>query len=226
MPLFLDDMDYTAFARRLAWSPDGTFLLTPGSQMIAEKQESAIGETTRHVCYGFLKAQINKPAFMLPGMDDPVTAIRFHPRLFSRREGRSALIDLPYTMLYALATSSALMIYCTDSTKPQAIIKQPHLDTVNDLTWAEDGAKAVLVSASSDGFCSLVDVDLAALGLAPAAESDVPEELREYYTSRNAVGFEASVDAIKREMAGKNCTFVNVGFRSKKNQKDVTMIAC
>ena len=56
MPLFLDDMDYTAFARRLAWSPDGTFLLTPGSQMIAEKQESVIGETTRHVCYGFLKA--------------------------------------------------------------------------------------------------------------------------------------------------------------------------
>lgn len=85
MPLFLDDMDYTAFARRLAWSPDGTFLLTPGSQYIAEKQESVIGESTPHVCYGFLKAQINKPAFVLPGMDDTVTAIRFHPRLFARR---------------------------------------------------------------------------------------------------------------------------------------------
>ena len=56
MPLFLDDMDYTAFARRLAWSPDGTFLLTPGSQYIAEKQESVIGESTPHVCYGFRKA--------------------------------------------------------------------------------------------------------------------------------------------------------------------------
>lgn len=48
MPLFLDDMDYTAFARRLAWSPDGTFLLTPASLCVADKQE--------HVCYGFLKA--------------------------------------------------------------------------------------------------------------------------------------------------------------------------
>ena len=29
--MFLDDTEYTSFVRRLAWSPDGTFMLTPGS---------------------------------------------------------------------------------------------------------------------------------------------------------------------------------------------------
>ena len=29
--LFLDDTEYQSFIRRLAWSPDGQFLLTPGS---------------------------------------------------------------------------------------------------------------------------------------------------------------------------------------------------
>ena len=55
--------------------------------------------------YGFLKAQLNKPAFMLPGMDESVTAIRFHPRLFTRRQEKTGLLDLPYSMLIALATS-------------------------------------------------------------------------------------------------------------------------
>ena len=130
--------------------------------------------------------------------------------------------------MFALATSSALYVYCTDSIKPEAVVPNVHLDTVNDLTWAEDGKKAVLLAASSDGFCSMVDVDLNSpkIGLFPAAESDVPEELRDYYTSRNTVGFEASVDAIKKELAGKNCSFVSIGFRSKKNQQDVTMNAC
>ena len=212
MPLFLDDMDYTAFARRLAWSPDGTFLLTPASQLVGEKQE--------HVCYGFLKAQINKPAFMLPGMNESVTAIRFHPRLFSRRSETTALLDLPYTMLFALATNSSLLVYSSDSAKPIGIIKQPHLDTINDLSWAEDGGKAVLVAASSDGFCSLVDVDLGALKLSPIADDQIPEELKTYYQSRSLVTFEATVDAIKKELTGKSSTFVKVGFRCK-NREDV-----
>ena len=29
--LFLDDTEYQSFVRRLAWSPDGSFMLTPGS---------------------------------------------------------------------------------------------------------------------------------------------------------------------------------------------------
>lgn len=29
--LFLDDLEYQAFTRRLSWSPDGSILLTPAS---------------------------------------------------------------------------------------------------------------------------------------------------------------------------------------------------
>lgn len=157
-------------------------------------------------------------------MDETVTAIRFHPRLFSRRTEQTALLDLPYSMIFALASSSSLLVYCTDSAKPLGVVKQPHLDTINDLAWAEDGAKAVLVAASSDGFCSLLDMDFAALGLSPIADTDVPAELKEYYENRNKVGFEAAVEAIKREMASKTSTFVKVGFRSKRTE-DVVMQA-
>ena len=29
--MFLDDVEYLSFVRRLSWSPDGTFFLTPAS---------------------------------------------------------------------------------------------------------------------------------------------------------------------------------------------------
>ena len=80
----------------------------------------------------------------------------------------------------------------------------------------------MLVSASSDGFCSLVDIDLEALKLNPIAETEIPAELKTYYEGRNLVGFEAAVDTIKRDMTGKSSTFVKVGFRSKRSD-DVVM---
>ena len=170
-----------------------------------------------HVVYGFLKAQINKPAFVLPGLTSHATAIRFHPHLFKRRHEKG-LLDLPYTMLFAIATSQTVTVYSTDKQVPICVIKNVHLDTINDLAWATEVSKAVLIAASSDGFCSFCDVDLTALGFELADE--VPEELKEFYQQRSKVNFESNIEAVRAEIAAKGANgFQKVAFRSKNKPK-------
>jgi hypothetical protein len=66
--LFLDDTEYTSFVRRLAWSPDGAFMLTPGSWYQDLSKEVQANEKFQYTVYGFLKNSVNRPAFMLPGI--------------------------------------------------------------------------------------------------------------------------------------------------------------
>ena len=82
-------------------------MLTPASQFVNEQ-----GQQT-NVVYGFLKMAINKPAFVLPGLMTYATAIRFHPHLFESNS-EQGMLQLPYMMLFAVATSQNTLIYRTD----------------------------------------------------------------------------------------------------------------
>lgn len=70
--LFLGSEEYKVFFRRFAWSPDGSFLLTPSAIF----QESADG-TPEFTVYGFLRGNLVRPAFTLPGLRYTATGVAF-----------------------------------------------------------------------------------------------------------------------------------------------------
>jgi hypothetical protein len=50
--LFLDDFEYSAFTRRLAWSPDGSILLAPAG-CYYDLQQMPRSTTYSYTVYGF-----------------------------------------------------------------------------------------------------------------------------------------------------------------------------
>ena len=129
---------------------------------------------------------------MLPGIKTHANCIRFCPLLFKLKENLegTALIDLPYRMLFAVATIDQVLIYTTQSILPLAVINNIHYDTINDLSWHNGSYLAV---ASSDGFCSFVTMDPNLVGeLMPIEE--VPEEMREHYAALRQVSFQKNME--------------------------------
>jgi len=53
---------------------------------------------------------------MLPGIKSYATCIRFNPHLYklSSNSNENALLDLPYKMVFAVATTDQVLIYTTD----------------------------------------------------------------------------------------------------------------
>ena len=180
--LFLDDTEYTSFVRRLSFSPDGNFMLIPGS-WYQDLSAQSTSDKFQYAVYGFIKNSINRPSFMLPGMKSHANCIRFCPLLLKLKElnddDPKPLIDLPYRMAFAIATIDHVLIYTTQCIYPLAVIKNIHYDSINDLAWV--GSKLLAV-ASSDGFCSFVQVDANLVGEPLPNDSElIPECLREHY---------------------------------------------
>jgi len=67
--------------RRLAWSTDGSFLLTPASIYRDLQAECK----NKYVVYGFLKTDMTQPAFMLPGITSHATCIKFNNYLYKKK---------------------------------------------------------------------------------------------------------------------------------------------
>ena len=112
--MFLDDVEYLSFFRRLSWSPDGSFFLTPASVFQdLSSLDTTNGGTgtikTQYAIYGFIKSDLTQPAFMLPGIKSYATCIRFAPNLYKLKGNstpeRPALLDLPYRMIFAVGTN-------------------------------------------------------------------------------------------------------------------------
>lgn len=103
--LFLDDIEYQSFVRRLDWSPDGNLLLTPAGCYYDLKGEQHRSKFT-YTVYGFLKSDWSTPAFMLPNIKTYATCVRFNPYLYHLSNSeKPALLDLPYRMVFAVATT-------------------------------------------------------------------------------------------------------------------------
>ncbi|EEC20226.1 chromatin assembly factor I P60 subunit, putative [Ixodes scapularis] len=67
---------------------------------------------------------------------------------------RTNLSELPYRMVFAVATQNAILLYDTEQSSPFAHITNIHYTRLSDLTWSPDGL--VLVASSTDGFCSII----------------------------------------------------------------------
>lgn len=193
------------FFRRLAWSTDGSLLLTPSGQFDdpfiihhgpkepertaptpassgnrkkkgVEKAEvqTALGTTERKnskpTVFVYGRGNItNDPIAHLPGHKSHSIAIRFNPLLWQLRRpyksgsqprpakidlsaGQSAVIplseledqeaepirgnfDLPYRMLYAVATHESVYVYDTQQAGPVCMFGNLHYAPFTDLSW-------------------------------------------------------------------------------------------
>ena len=84
----------------------------------------------------------------------PVVAVRFCPVLFEVDEGLDAEgspFDLPYKMVWAVATMDSVMLYDTSGQAPFAVLGSLHPDRapITDLAWSCNGR--YLATSSMDG---------------------------------------------------------------------------
>ncbi|KAM2196608.1 hypothetical protein ACFX1Q_000108 [Malus domestica] len=155
--LFLDET-LPSFFRRLAWSPDGSFLLVPaGSYKVSPTPE------TVNTAYVFSRKDLSRPALQLPGACKPVIAVRFCPLLFSLRgSNQSGFFNLPHRIVFAVATLNSLYIYDTESVPPIAIFAGLHYAAITDIAWSPDAHYLAL--SSQDGYCTVVEFENNELG--------------------------------------------------------------
>ncbi|GAU35090.1 hypothetical protein TSUD_70130 [Trifolium subterraneum] len=152
------DETLPSFFRRLAWSPDGSFLLVPaGSYKVGTASESV------NAAYIFSRKDLSRPAIQLPCASKAIVAVRFCPIFFNLKGTNSdGLFKLPYRIVFAVATLNSLYIYDTESTSPIAVFAGLHYAPVTDITWSPDAR--YLAFSSQDGFCSLVEFEDGELG--------------------------------------------------------------
>ncbi|KAG4176054.1 hypothetical protein ERO13_A11G221000v2 [Gossypium hirsutum] len=161
------DETLPSFFRRLAWSPDGSFLLVPaGSYKMSTSSE------TINTTYVFSRKDLSRP-LQLPCANKPVVAVRFCPLAFNLRGSNPAgFFELPYRLVFAVATLNSLYIYDTESVPPIAILAGLHYAAITDIAWSYDARYLAL--SSQDGYCTLVEFEKEELGLPiPLAEPKI-----------------------------------------------------
>ncbi|BGP41933.1 Chromatin assembly factor 1 subunit [Rhodotorula kratochvilovae] len=73
-----------------------------------------------------------------------------------------SVFDLPYRMVYAVATLDSVYLYDTQQAGPIAMFGNLHYAPFTDLTWSADGQ--TLVVSSQDGYCSVIAFEPGELG--------------------------------------------------------------
>jgi chromatin assembly factor 1 subunit B len=85
------------------------------------------------------------------------------PIVPSTASSPTAMIGLPYRMIFAVATHDSVWIYDTQQGGPLCCFSNMHYASFTDLTWSSDGQ--TLMMCSTDGYCSVVVFDYGELGV-------------------------------------------------------------
>jgi len=103
----------------------------------------------------FRKMDLNdKPCYAFQTNNKPAVCVRFCPCLFKLdTDTKENLIDLPYKIVFAVATTEGVIIYSTQKMLPIYIVGNLHYATLTDLSWKNDKCLAV---SSLDGYCSFI----------------------------------------------------------------------
>lgn len=164
----------SSFFRRLAFSPDGALLVTPTGQHITSSPLSNDINKSSNVSTGSVylygRASFGRshaPIAVLPGHKSVTLIVRFSPILYHLREtpvgaGKASIFDLPYRMVYAVATQDSVWVYDTQQAGPICCFSNLHYASFTDLAWSPDGQ--LLMMSSSDGYCSTAVFDYHELG--------------------------------------------------------------
>ncbi|CAK9441729.1 uncharacterized protein LODBEIA_P55970 [Lodderomyces beijingensis] len=172
-----------SFFRRLAFSPDGLFLVTPagleesGAEKAAESTNTSTDPmepqqpkepqeqpqsvsppaTFKYSIYIYARSRIStSPVIKLCGLSKPAVAVSFSPVKYTttnNTQGNS--LDIPYKLVFAVATLDTVIIYSTDDAfRPLGQVSNLHYQPITDLVWSHDGMR--LIASSVDGFCSTI----------------------------------------------------------------------
>ncbi|XP_043852405.1 chromatin assembly factor 1 subunit B [Dromiciops gliroides] len=167
--MFHDD-SMKSFFRRLSFTPDGSLLLTPAGCV-----ES--GENVTNTTYVFSRKNLKRPIAHLPCPGKATLAVRCCPVYFELRpvdkasqESGLELINLPYRLVFAVASEDSVLFYDTQQSFPFGYVSNIHYHTLSDISWSSDGA--FLAISSTDGYCSFVTFEKDELGV-PLKEKPV-----------------------------------------------------
>ncbi|XP_037653816.1 chromatin assembly factor 1 subunit B [Choloepus didactylus] len=170
--MFHDD-SMKSFFRRLSFTPDGSLLFTPAGCV-----ES--GENVTNTTYVFSRKNLKRPIAHLPCPGKATLAVRCCPVYFelrpvvetdkAAREPGPELVDLPYRLVFAVASEDSVLLYDTQQSFPFGYVSNIHYHTLSDISWSSDGA--FLAISSTDGYCSFVTFEKDELGI-PLKEKPV-----------------------------------------------------
>eukprot|EP00118_Oscarella_pearsei_P005225 m.23720 g.23720 ORF g.23720 m.23720 type:complete len:442 (+) comp28522_c0_seq1:1247-2572(+) len=162
--MFCKESIVDSFFRRPSFSPDGSLLITPAGKL--EKVDGSSINTTFIFTPGH---SLSRPVLYLPSPDKPTVAVRFCPVFYQLRESGSSTFDLPYRIVFAVATAESIVLYDSQQTMPVALVSRIHYAHITDLTWSADGR--LLVVSSSDGYCSMIEFEEGELGIPLSSSS-------------------------------------------------------
>ena len=83
--------------------------------------------------------------------------------------GGAPFAGLEHRVVFAVATSSTVLLYDTQQLAPFGGLANLHYAAISDIAWSGDGR--VLVLSSEDGFCSMVTFAPGQLGKPIPSES-------------------------------------------------------
>lgn len=141
--LFHDDTLKT-FCRRLCFSPDGLILFTPcgilelgdPTPAINDESEPIKKEKKINATFAFSRSNhFSKPVAYYPSADRYSIAVRCCPVLFELRSSQPSLYDIPYRIVFAVATQNAILLYDTQQDTPFARIARIHYTRLTDVAW-------------------------------------------------------------------------------------------
>ncbi|XP_027765556.1 chromatin assembly factor 1 subunit B [Empidonax traillii] len=163
--MFHDD-SMKSFFRRLSFTPDGSYLLTPAGCV-----ES--GENVTNTTYVFSRNNLKRPVGHLPCPGKGTLAVRCCPVYFELRgafhedemsqKSCPALFNLPYRLVFAVASEDSVLFYDTEQSFPFGYVSNIHYHTLSDISWSSDGS--FLAISSTDGYCSFVTFEKDELGI-------------------------------------------------------------
>lgn len=200
--LFHDDTIQTFF-RRLTFSPDGELLIVPSGVIEPQEQGKKQSSTT----LVFSRRLLSRPVCYLPSLDQYSVCVKCCPVLFELRNidpstKPESMYALPYRVIFAVATASAVVLYDTQQPMPFGYVSNLHYTRLTDLAWSPKGD--LLMVSSTDGYCSIITFSPGELGIPydPTEESSAPEASDSATSTENTTSSAQEPEAkINREIS-------------------------
>jgi chromatin assembly factor 1 subunit B len=190
--VFFSDDTVQTFCRRFEFSPDGQFLIAPTGrlaelekaqnkvaqddsktdqpdiqetkqkQQVTPSSKIATSSKPSNVFLVFKRKSFNKPFLYYPVGREVALCVRFSPVVYKLRSTNQNFWDIPYRIVFAVATTRSVLIYDSQQPTPIAYVSQIHLARLTDLSWSHDGR--LLMVSSYDGYTSSILFDKEEIG--------------------------------------------------------------
>ena len=168
------------------------------------------------VVWGLSRKDLSHPLFYIPTLDKSSVCVKFCPLFFkkdSADESTPALLDLPYTMIFAIATIDSVFIYGTDSIQPRYALTNIHFQSITDLAW--NGADTLAV-ASSDGYITFCSFDKGELGV-----QIQPSEIQNDDKLKSAYEMYCNIDIAKNVLSTSSCVTSIIKTKRKREERQL-----